>query len=914
MLSSLTATPPREMSDRIYAVLWASDDGSLRPAMQSSDLSKRNPGSATVRCPNRAWWLSGREKSLVSSGELLGREREVAELSAQIEDGRRHGWVTIVIGEPGIGKSALLAVARSVAQAAGFRVLKAVGVENEMHLPFAGMQQLLGPLQSAVNDLPSAQRDALKAAFGLSSGAPPDLFLIAEGALALLLKARVRTPLIIVVDDVQWLDPQSHQILAFLGYRSAASGVCVLGALRADHSGPFVDAGFPRLVINGLDDESAERMLRIHAGALSAQNRRRIRQAALGNPLALLELPRAWGDGPATDEQPPLLSARLERAFAGRVETLPESTRDALLLAAIGSSSDTDEILSALSAFGVADASLGVFIPAVNAGLTTASASMIVFRHPLVRSGILQRETLARRHAAHHAVAHVLTSDRYRRAWHRAWSMVGPDDDVADDLAATVADSLGRGALMTAVSSLERSAQLTSSPTRRGERLMEAANYAFGAGRADVVARILREAADVDLSVLDRARLVWLSEVLNEDVSANASRVRTLCQSAERADQLGDTGLALNLILGAALRTWWVDSGDDRSRVIGVLDRLNHAADDPRHLAAVSLAEPVLKGYEVARGLRSVDLESVHDGDALRMYGMAAYGVGDFPLATDLLDRAEQAFREQGRLGLLPVVLALQLHIRLDMGDWSGAAAAGKEVTAVSTETGQAVFADNNVLVEARGMALRGQWQEALDLIADAEAEAARQRINDRVCFGYQAHGAALLSAGNAAEAFACLRRQYDPEDIGYHLRESFAGVALMAESAAYCGRVEEGREIVSSLETVAVLTPSPLLEVNLLYARAVLAADEDQEHLFRDALRRDLTRWPWIDARIQLEYGRWLNRVGRRSAALPYLIAAAGVFDRIGAPRWSGLAAEALSGEGGLSDGGSGPFSGLES
>ncbi len=492
--------------------------------------------------------------------------------------------------------------------------------------------------------------------------------------------------------------------------------------------------------------------------------------------------------------------------------------------------------------------------------------------------------------------------------------MIGPDDQVADELAATVPDSLRRGAVMSAVSSLERSAQLTTYSGGRGDRLLQAAGHAFGAGRGDVVARILREASDIDLAELDQARLTWLTEALNGDVSANPAIIRQLCEGAEKAHELGDVTLALNLLLCAALRCWWADSGaEDRRRVVGVLDELTEARDDPQRLAAISVAEPVLRGADVLTCLRSVDLDQVTDGAAQQMYGMAAYGAGDLVLATDLLDRAEQSFRDEGRLGLLAVVLALQLHIRFDLGDWSGAASASREVNTVSRETGQPVFADNNVLVEARGMALRGEWQSALELMADAEAEAARLGVNDRICLGYQAKGTAMLSADRPAEAFDCLKRSYDPSDPGYHLRESFSGVALMAEAAVGCGRTDQARAIVSSLETVTMITPSPLLEVNLMYARAVLAPHDVREPLYQAALAHGLGRWPWLRARVQLEYGRWLTAVGRGDEAVPHVVAALEIFNQIGAARWSRYAGDALAHLGARAPEAPGPASGLQ-
>lgn len=850
---------------------------------------------------------------MVRSCELLGREREIATLSSIIERGRDHGSVLLMVGEPGIGKSALLALARSAARDAGYAVLGATGVESEMHLPFGGVHQIVAPLMDMLDTLSRAHGDALGTALGLSDGARPDLFLIAEATFALLRLERDERPVIVVVDDVQWLDPQSHQILAFVAHRGAAAGLCVLGTVRAGHPGPLPDAGFPELPVCGVDDDTAAKILHVHAAGLSRGELHRIRREARGNPLALLELPRAWGDGPLTDDHAPALSARLEQAFAGRVAGLPAPTRDALLIAAVGSSSDRHEILAALLAFEPRCPAGDLFGPAALAGLVTEDASLVRFRHPLVRSGVLQRETLARRHAAHRALAEVLTADRYRRTWHRAWSMTGPDDEVADSLAATVPDSLGRGAVMSAASSLERSAQLTSSARRRGRRLLQAAEHAFGVGRSDVVARILRDAADLDLTDLDRARLTWLTEALNGDVSANSARVRQLCDSAGRAHELGDDGLALNLLLCAALRCWWADSGaEDRRRVVGVADRLTGAGDDPRHLAVISVAEPVIRGSDVLTRLLSSDLDQVRDGDSLRTYGLAAYGSGDFVLATDLLDRAEQSFRAEGRLGLLPIVLALQLHIRLDLGDWAGAVSASHEVNTLSRETGQAVFADNNVLVEARGMALRGEWQAALELMAGAETEAAQQGVNDRICLGYQARGAALLTAGRPGEAFACLKRPFDPADAGYHLRESFSGVALMAEAAVDCGRVDEARAITSALEAVAIITPSPLLEVNLLYARAVLAPGDAREQLFLAALKHDLSRWPWMRARLQLEYGRWLAGTGRSADAARCVRAARMVFDHIGAPRWSRRSAGVLQQVDGPAAGDPGPASGL--
>ncbi len=827
---------------------------------------------------------------------LCGRERELAAIDETMSAAREVGAVLLVTGEPGIGKSALLTEARKRADAVGYRVLRAAGIESEQHLPFGGLQQIMAPLMDRLETLPRVQGQALATALGLFDGPRPDLFLIAEAALLLLAQERELRPVLVVADDVQWLDPQTHQIVTFLAHRSVAMRLVLIGAARTGHPGPFVNAAFPGLEILGVDDETAEALLQTHAHDLTPADRRRIRQEARGNPLALIELPAAWTDSHAGESHAPTLSARLERAFAGRVSQFPAATRDVLLVAATDSSSDLAEILAATAAFRRGALDRDGLATAVEAGLVMVDAGALTFRHPLVRSGILQTESVVRRQAAHRALADVLVTDRYRRTWHRAQAIVGPDDRVADDLEATVPESLGRGAVMSAVASLERSAHLTSSTSQRGRRLLQAAQHAFEVGRPDVVGRLIGEAAQTDLSDIDLVRRDWLTELLNDDVRADPGRVVALCTSVERAAGAGDLDLALNLLIPLSLRCWWADVGDAaRERLHATLETLTGSSDDPRCLCALALAEPVLRGHEVSQRLMRLDLEAITDADSLRTLGMAAYGIGDSVLATDLLDRAEQLLRARGRLGLLPVVLALQFHIRLDLGDWTGSAAASEEVDRVAVETGQALFAFNNVLVESRALALRGDWKSALEMVVGAEDEASRLRLSDALCLSYQSRGVALLSAGRAEEAFLCMRRQFDPHDPGYHLRESFAGVALMAEAAADAGYEAEGRTIVDGLESVARLSPAPMLHVNLLYARAVLAPAHDAEGLYVAALEHDLSRWPFIRARLRLEYGRFLASAGRTCEAVPQLRQSLDVLSAMGAARWVRRAEAAL-------------------
>jgi hypothetical protein len=227
---------------------------------------------------------------------------------------------------------------------------------------------------------------------------------------------------------------------------------------------------------------------------------------------------------PPADWQQPTLSARLERAFAGRFAELPAATRDGVLIAAADPVDDLAEILAAASQFSGSPIGPGAFGPAADVGLLSIHDGRLHFRHPLVRSGVLQSETLTRRQAAHAALAGVLADQPYRRTWHRAQSIVGPDDQIAGELEASVVVVLGRGAVMSAIAGLQRSAQLTSSPARRGLRLLMAAEHAFGLGRADLVDQLVTAAARLDLSELDYARMQWLQEIFNDGVPGDATR------------------------------------------------------------------------------------------------------------------------------------------------------------------------------------------------------------------------------------------------------------------------------------------------------------------------------------------------------------------------------------------------------
>jgi len=819
---------------------------------------------------------------------LAGRDRELRILSELIGDVRERGAAIVVLGEPGIGKSSLLGAAADAGRAASLQILLTAGIEAEAQLPFAGLHQLLWPVLGAAGELPAAQRRALAAAFGTEDGRQPEPFMIALAALNLLAEVAAGRPVLLIADDVQWLDQPSQDALTFIARRVSGDPIVVIGSVRKGYDIAFAAAGLPELDVQGLDDVSARAVLAEHGGDLSYASQQRILRAALGNPLALIELPAALRAVPGGQLDALPLTARLERAFAARIAGLPPLARDTVLIAAVDDSDELAEILAGAAQLTGQPVGVEVLQHAAAAGLIQIDDLHVHFRHPLVRSGVLQQETVKRRYAANAALAEVLAGQPYRRTWHRAQSITGPDDEVAGELEESARIALHRGSPAGAIWALERAAQLTTDSARRGRRLLLAAEHAFGLGRADLVGQLVSRAASTSLSQLDRARMEWLREIFSDGVPGDAGRVSELCDVALEAIAAGDSDLALNLLLGAALRCWWADTGPAaRTQVVEVTGLLEQdASSDPRYVAALGVAEPVLQGRHVIEMLSQVVIESVTDADALRLLGMAAHAVGDPVRAADFLARSEAKPREQGQLGLLPHVRGMQGPVYLELGDCAQVGEAAEECRRFAQETGQPIWNDAQLVNEARAAALHGDSERALQMASEGEYSPVLRNLNDLRCCLQLARGFALISSGRHAEAVDALLQLFDPADPAYHQRERFSGVMFLAEAAVHASRRDDVRPVIAELEQVAGITPAPLLHVQLSYARAVLADDADD--LYRAAISQDLTRWPWVQARIRLAYGGWLRRQRRAAESRVPLRLALATFDLIGARSWA--------------------------
>ncbi|WP_042414893.1 AAA family ATPase [Streptacidiphilus anmyonensis] len=825
--------------------------------------------------------------------ELVGRAPELAALRRLWASPRRSaGAVFVLAGEPGIGKTALLDAARRFATAAGDQVMATVGVEAEARLPFAGLHRMLRRVRRHGPPLREPEREALSLAFGESeSTGPVELALINRGAALLLRRAAALRPVTLLVDDIQWVDPPSREVLGFLAGRARDLGLRIVATQRPGPPAFGPEALAELRTVDRLTDEASRLMLRSRGALLGPERERLLLQQADGNPLALRELAVDPGEDGGCDG----LSARLERAFGSRGADLPAGARDVLLVAAVDSCGDLEEIRAAASLLTGLTVTEEDVAAAVRARLVRVGEGELRFRHPLVRSGVLRGEAAVRRRHAHRALAQVVR-EPFRLAWHRAGGVAGHDDAAADLLAQAAESVLGRGAVLSAVEALERAATLTTSRPARGRRLLRAAELAFDLGRGELVERLVAEAMTLVVDELDRARGQWLREIFSDGVPGDALRVLELCTTARRAAAAGDHDLALNLLLGAALRCWWAETGPEaRASVVDTADALVGAGtwvgEDPRWLAALAVGEPVLRGRYVCGQLDRLDPVRFDDPASLRLLGMAAHAVGHEVKAADMLDRAELLLRRQGRIGLLAHVLSIQVTVRCVLGHWDAAEAAVAEGLRLAEETGQPVWTSGTTVCHAQVCGLRGDAEAARRAAAQAEIPARSRRLTCLLsCVGL-ARGLAGTAEGDDQAAFGEYLALFDPASAGYHPRQSFDGVALFAESAVRAGRIAQGRAVLRRLEDQARITPAPLLAVQLPYARAVLADEAEAGTLFEAALAQDLDRWPWMAARLDLAYGAWLRRTGERAAARTALEAARRGFADLGAVVWTGRA-----------------------
>jgi DNA-binding CsgD family transcriptional regulator len=820
--------------------------------------------------------------------DYVGRSRETSILqdlakAVQASQGR----ALVVRGEAGIGKSAL--IQRLIQSTPALQLARAGAVESEMELPFGGLHQLCVPLLDLVSHLPGPQRDALGTVFGSREGDPPDRLLIGLAVLGLFCEAAERKPLLCVVDDAQWLDRASAQALAFVGRRLLADPVgVVIGTREADPE----FSGLPELVVEGLTAADATTLLRSLPGApLDSQVRDRVVVEAHGNPLALLEWHQALtpaeaarGSGLPGGGQ---LRGRLRESFRRRLALLPAETQRLLLVAAAEPVGDAVLVWRAAAHLGVGTDAV---VPAVDAGLLEIDTA-VRFRHPLVRSAAYTSASLAERQRAHRALAEVTDADvdPDRRVWHRALGTSAPDEDIAEQLERSAGRARARGGVAAAAAFLERSAILSTDPTRRAERALFAAAAKVGTGEFSTALDLLAIAESGPLDETDRAQVdvvhAHLASATNRGKDASALHLK----AAERLEFV-DPALARASYLDALLAAIFAGRlASPEADLFAVAQAAAKLALPDTPTAEDRLLEGLTKnfteGYRAAvpilrRALAALADEAPTNQEHRRMtlaYGTAHY-LWDDALSETLGARCETLVREDGALSELAIALTPSIMTNVFEGHLDTAAVLIEEVRAIAAATHTSLYPHGVMFY----LAVRGDEGEATALMRAAVSDAIRRGEGFVVSSADWATAVLNNGLGRYSEALAAATRA--SQDLWQPGFSKWAIVELI-EAATRCGAQQAAQEASPRLTEMARVCGTDWALGIDSRSRALLVEDDHSEFFYREAIDRlERTRIRFELARAHLLYGEWLRRQNRRVDARHQLRSAHEMFNGMGA------------------------------
>jgi DNA-binding CsgD family transcriptional regulator len=832
----------------------------------------------------------------------VGRRRECAELDRLVWAVRTgESRALVVVGEPGIGKTALLD--HLVGQASGCRVIRGSGVESEMELAFSGLHQICAPLLDRAERLPHPQRDALHTALGLAAGAEPDRFLVGLAVLGLLAEAASERPLVCVIDDAQWLDRASAQALAFAARRLVAESVALVFAAHDVDQVPEL-AGLAELLVHGLPEAQARALLdSVLPGRIDERVLNRIVAETQGNPLALLELPKGLSApelaGDFDLSGTPELPRRIEDSFRRQLAALPAETRRLMLVAAAEPLGEPVLLWRAADRLGIkAEAAA----PAAEAGLMKIDCR-VRFRHPLLRSAVYRAASADERRHAHQALAEETDpeADPDHRAWHAAQATAGPDEEVAAELERSAMRSRARGGLAAAAVLLKRAAQLTPDPARRAERRLAAAQATHQAGARDAALRLLSLAEAGPLDELPRAR----AEVLRGQiafVNRTGEAVPLLWGAAKQLERL-DPELARDTYLEAISAAWLAGPG-----ISGVslrkLVQAAHAAPPtpsrPVDLLLAGLATRLTDGYAAGapllkRALRALRGPNRPGEEALLWLHFAsatASHVWDDQTWHATATRHVRLAREVGAFAMLAHALNMAIGMHASMGDLAMAASLADEKEALTEATG--------IPIMSYGAPLLAAWQ-GRETAAEPIFEAIGQEVLRRgeglgikiiqwaralLYNGLGRYEDALTAAQSASE--------HPPEIGGLPW-----GVRVeLIEAASRTGTPDRAAAALQELTEPARAAGTDWALGIQARCRALCTDDlQAAEAAYREAIERlGRTRMRGELARAHLLYGEWLRRQSRRVEGREQLRTAHEMFSAMGAEAFAQRAARELA------------------
>jgi DNA-binding CsgD family transcriptional regulator len=844
-----------------------------------------------------------------SGNRLLGRREECETLARLLTAACQGSSAVLTLrGEPGIGKTALLAhTARS---AAHMRVVQVSAVQSERELEFAALHQLLVPFLGALDRLPEPQREALASAFGLVAGAPPDQFLVGTAAWTMITEAALEQPVLCIVDDAQWLDKSSAGALGFVARRLSADPVAMLLAIRDDEQQPAFE-GLAELPLAGLPDDAAQDLLASSAEPgrkLDDGVARRIRAATVGHPLALIELSRRLSpaelEGTLPLPEPLPIGERLESAFLHRVRAFPPAARILLLLAAAEPSGEPGLLWSAARRLGVGAGAADT--PGLEQVLRFDP--YLSFRHPLMRSALYHGAAAGDRRRAHEALAAASASarDLDRRAWHLAAAASGTDEKLASELACAADRARARGDWGRCAAFLERAAMLTPDRANRAKRTLATAEARLNAGDLGVAAALVERAGPHLDDPLSRLRAQRLRGAVRVVLGKPAEASPILLDAATALQRL-HPGYAWETLLEAfeaALAAGRFARGAGVAEVLQAVRAAPHpddayasaaglaldgfaALDEHRDRAGIARLREAMAVAGAQQALGSVP--GGEDREQLRLVyiaPLAAYESLDDAALHASCARAVATARGHGSPTGLAWALGLLSYSEALAGRFAVAETATAEARRLMAATGVADDLRTGIS-ELTVLAWRGRESAARTLAAARQREATQAGYGFVIGFTAIALTVVELGAGNYQ---AALRHAMDSSQEG--MPAEIELLPELVEAAARCGALREATAALGKFALRARAAGTPWAVGMLSRSQALLASDDDAEELYRRAIEH-LGRSRIVPqlGRAYLVYGEWLRRRHRRRDARAALYSACDILDSIGAEAFAGRA-----------------------
>ncbi|MFD1938490.1 MULTISPECIES: AAA family ATPase [Nonomuraea] len=841
--------------------------------------------------------FSGRhDQGAATPTTLIGREPEIGRLrlfTSRIAEGV--GDALLLAGDPGVGKTALLDHAAALAADSGIRLLRATGSQFEADISNAALHQLLHPCLGEVPRLSPLLAGALSVALGLGEGAAPAQLLVAGAVLALLERAAERQPLLLVVDDLPWLDRASALVLGMVARRLAGLPVALLAACRTGEPSSFDQSNLPVVYVEPLSEEAATELLTSRYPVMTPRVRRRLLDAALGNPLALLELPVSLGDlahtvaGALPAALP--LSRRLQTVFASRVRALPAHVVDLLLLAVLDGTGDL-RLVRAVDA----DRGGGGLSAAERSGLVHADepSERLTFRHPLIQSAIVELSTSEQRRRAHAEIAARLADQPERHAWHLAEATEEPDEKVAALLKEVAIANLRRGDSVGAVTQLLRAAQLSPKGRGRSGRLAEAAYLgSLVTGDLREAPRLLEQArlagpGPGDLLSVAGARAFHL---LHGDGDVDTAH-RLLITAVHEHDDPYDAGdivvlevlytLLMVCFFGGRAGLWPpLHSTVDRlrPRPPELLVILSHAFGDPARLTSRMLART---DAAVAR--------LSHEVSSARIIrtGIAVAYLDRLSRCREALHRVIQHGREGGAISSAIEALFLLGQDAFHTGRWDEAQRLIEEGLQLCGTHGYDLLVWPGRLTGALLAAARGDFRKAADTARDMDAWAAPRRAGIIGAYASHIRGLAALGQGDFETAFHNAAAISPPGTLAPYAPHALWVFHDLIEAAVHTGRGAQAAAHVAAAREARLDRLSPRLRLVVLAAAAITDPRADTFALEQAIAEPGNDRWPFDLARIQLAYGSHLRRAKRTTDARRHLASASQIFHCLGAIPWA--------------------------